>query len=115
MSFYSELITKKQNNSINGNTNDSKNVLDKIMSVSDSEKKDVLVNFILDVVAGIMEYADKSQISVNIPLMGQGFDSLMTITLRNKLASALKVDISIDAIYEYQTISLLGEYLLKLI
>lgn len=73
-------------------------------------RRTLLENYIREQVARVLGLA-AARIDVQKPLRNLGIDSLMTLELRNRLESGLKIPLSATLVFNYPTISVLTNHL----
>jgi 6-methylsalicylic acid synthase len=64
-------------------------------------------------IAGVMKIGDIEEIDARVPLSDFGVDSVMTIALRTKLQSSLKVKVPQTLMWNYPTVAAMTEWFLK--
>lgn len=101
----------KENKKINKNSGS--DLLNKLKNSPESERKDMLINYIQKLSAQILGFNDYSKVSVTIPLMEQGFDSLMSVKLRNEIYNLTEKELPITFLFNYPTIEKASNYILE--
>ncbi len=75
-------------------------------------EKEYILTCIQAIAAEILGYNDREIISVNKPVMEQGFDSLMIVKLRNNLNANFEAVLPITLLFNYPTIDKVTDYIL---
>lgn len=78
-----------------------------------TELKSWLLARIRECVAAVMKLADAEEVDARVPLPDYGVDSIMTIALRQKLQSALKVKVPPTLMWNYPTVGDMVEWFFK--
>ncbi|GCE51339.1 type I polyketide synthase [Thermosporothrix hazakensis] len=91
-------------------TQPSETLQDTLQALHPGERRDYLESFLQQQFAHILRIP-AANIQKDTPLTTLGFDSLMTLELRQKLENALNTSISATVIWNYPVISRLAEYI----
>jgi acyl-CoA synthetase (AMP-forming)/AMP-acid ligase II/3-oxoacyl-(acyl-carrier-protein) synthase/acyl carrier protein len=96
---------------INQQLRNSGSILAKLEVTSEGQKKRLITNYICDQAKAILGYEDNFYIDIKKPFFELGFDSLMAVYFKNKLAESFKVKLYASMVYEYPNIDKLSEYI----
>ncbi len=106
--FFSELIKNRKSD---GEKKKEDSELLLILGKASSEKRaKILSDFVRETAAKVTG-SDKKP-DMNLPLMEQGFDSLMAVELRNRLKDSLERSLPVSLLFNYPTIRDIVNYLL---
>ncbi|MBD3266047.1 hypothetical protein GF373_05205, partial [bacterium] len=84
-------------------------------SATAGKRKELLETYVHDTAFQILGNAEGSALDRERPLIEQGFDSLTTVELRNRLAKELQLSLPVTLIFNYPTISAIRDYLIDVI
>ncbi|MEY9860421.1 acyl transferase domain-containing protein [Catenulispora sp. GAS73] len=85
--------------------------LARLAALDASQRPTAVTEFVRDLVAEVLGHADASSIDDGRGLLDLGFDSLTTLELRNRLASALGLRLPTTLVYDYPTVTALAAHL----
>ncbi len=88
-------------------------ILDELKQCSDGQRKNTLVAFLKQTALDVLGYSETEQISTDQPLVDQGFDSLMSVEMRNRLGKSLNQSLPASLLFDYPTLEKIAEYLLE--
>ncbi len=112
--FFSYLIGRRQSNPEKSSTKeDHSSILDELQVCPASQRKHVLLDFLRQTALEVLGYSDSEQIETNEPLINQGFDSLMSVEMRNKLGKSLNQTLPASLLFDYPTLEKVAGYLLE--
>jgi acyl transferase domain-containing protein/acyl carrier protein len=84
-----------------------------IADVSESEKRSIVLDYLRTLTQDVLGYSDADTIAVDQPLVDQGFDSLMTVDMRNRLSKNLEKTLPASLLFDYPTLEKIAEYLFE--
>lgn len=77
------------------------------------ERKEILIKHMQKVSAQILGFKDYNKVSISIPLMEQGFDSIMSVDLRDEIFKLTQKQFPVTFLFNYPTIEKSAEYILE--
>jgi myxalamid-type polyketide synthase MxaC len=86
---------------------------DSLQSAPESQRMDILVEFISGEVAKILALDGASDVDPKQPLTEMGLDSLMAVELRNALADAVATPLPATLLFDYPMVTAIAEFLMK--
>ena len=108
--LYSGLLS--QRGELNGDTAPVTTSPDGIRQASPSERPALMLLLVRELAAKVMGLSDPSRIEIDRPLQEQGFDSLMSVDLRNMIAKTFSVELPVSLLFDYPTPERIGCFLL---
>ncbi|HEX8171687.1 MAG TPA: type I polyketide synthase [Thermoanaerobaculia bacterium] len=77
------------------------------------ERRQLLTSFLADLAREVLGYGESDVITPDRPLTEQGFDSLMTVDMRNRLGKHLGAPLPASLLFDHPTLERLADYLLR--
>jgi len=77
------------------------------------ERSGLLRLYLQDIVRETLGYGESEPIAADQPLVAQGFDSLMSVDMRNRLGRGLGTVLPASLLFDYPTLDRIGDYLLQ--
>ena len=96
---------------------DNSPTLGQILELPANRRKKSIVEFVIKQAESVLGYGGMQSLNPKKPLNEMGFDSLMSVELRNRLNAGLKLDTSWPAtlVFDHPTAESIAEYLLGII
>ena len=66
-----------------------------------------------DLARQVLGYGESEPVMPDQPLVEQGFDSLMTVDMRNRLAKSLGCTLPASLLFDHPTLDRMADYLLR--
>lgn len=122
---YSEKLSKTQATQFFSNNISTKNskddtssiednlILKQLKEVASSERYQLLLDFNLKLAAKIAGFDNPNQINIDLPVMDQGFDSIMAVAIKNNLAKSLNITLPATLFFNYPTLSSITSHILS--
>ncbi|WP_457659128.1 SDR family NAD(P)-dependent oxidoreductase, partial [Streptomyces griseus] len=86
------------------------NLADRVTGLSEDEQRAVVLDVVRENVAAVLGHTDPGAIDADAQFGALGFDSLMSIELRNKLSAATGTKLSGTVIFDHPTPDALAEF-----
>ncbi|MBF0318967.1 MAG: acyl carrier protein [Nitrospirae bacterium] len=86
-------------------------ILKKIRGASSEEVPSIIVSYIKAAVYKVLGSDESTQVSMEEPLMEQGFDSLMSVEFSNLVSKDLDISLPVGFLFSYPTIRAISNYL----
>jgi NADPH:quinone reductase-like Zn-dependent oxidoreductase/acyl carrier protein len=77
------------------------------------ERRNLLQRFLQSLAREVLGYGESEVIAADRPLGDQGFDSLMTVDMRNRLSKILGATLPASLLFDHPTIERVADYLLR--
>lgn len=84
-----------------------------LLDVMASQRRAHLIELLQRLCRTVLGYSESDTIYADTPLTEQGFDSLMTVDVRNRLMKLTGASLSASLLFDYPTLNRLADYLLK--
>jgi len=109
--LYSGLFS--QSKEIAGDTVPVRSRLDGLGQASAAQRPALMLLMVQELAARVMGQSDPGRIESDRPLQEQGFDSLMSVDLRNLIARTFSVELPVSLLFDYPTPEKVGRFLLN--
>ncbi len=87
-------------------------VIEKLRTEIPGKRRDVLLQFLQSVALDVLGYGESERIAPDEPLVSQGFDSLMSVDMRNRLGKELGQTLPASLLFDYPTLDRIADYVL---
>jgi acyl carrier protein len=91
----------------------SRSIIEDLCQVLPAERRGILRAYLQDLARQTLGHGEGELIAPDQPLMAQGFDSLMSVDLQNRLSKSLGKVLPAKMLFDYPTLDRLADYLLK--
>ncbi len=88
-------------------------IVDELGAALPIEREGLLLAYLKDLARQTLGYGDAEPIGPDQPLVEQGFDSLMSVDMRNRLNKSLGCALPASLLFDYPTLEKIARYLLK--
>jgi malonyl CoA-acyl carrier protein transacylase len=88
-------------------------IVDELGAALPIEREGLLLAYLKDLARQTLGYGDAEPIAPDQPLVEQGFDSLMSVDMRNRLNKSLGCALPASLLFDYPTLEKIARYLLK--
>ncbi|GMV30019.1 MAG: hypothetical protein AMXMBFR59_21440 [Rhodanobacteraceae bacterium] len=89
-----------------------RDILAELAAVLPAQRESVMRSYLQDLARQTLGYGRGETIAPDKPLADQGFDSLMSVEMRNRLNRALGRKLAASLLFDYPTLDRIGRYLL---
>lgn len=86
---------------------------DELRNVMPMERQALLRKRLQDLARQVLGYGESEPVAADQPLVEQGFDSLMTVDMRNRLGKNLGCTLPASLLFDHPTLDRIAAYLLK--
>lgn len=90
-----------------------KDLVEQLGAVLPMEREGLLVAFLQDLAREVLGYSHSEVIAPDQALGDQGFDSLMTVDMRNRLSKILDCSLPASLLFDHPTLEQMADYLLR--
>jgi NADPH:quinone reductase-like Zn-dependent oxidoreductase/acyl carrier protein len=77
------------------------------------ERRGLLQTYLQSLAREVLGYGESEVIAADRPLLDQGFDSLMTVDMRNRLGKNIGASLPASLLFDHPTLERIAEYLLR--
>jgi acyl transferase domain-containing protein/NADPH:quinone reductase-like Zn-dependent oxidoreductase/acyl carrier protein len=91
----------------------SEDVIKRLIETLPSQRPRLMLTLLQKMAKGILGYGDSETLENDRPLSEQGFDSLMSVELRNRMSKAFGKPLPASLLFDYPTTNKLGAYILS--
>jgi aryl carrier-like protein len=77
------------------------------------ERRGLLQTWLQSLAREVLGYGESEVIAADRPLLDQGFDSLMTVDMRNRLGKNIGASLPASLLFDHPTLERIAEYLLR--
>ncbi|MBF8276355.1 MAG: beta-ketoacyl synthase [Candidatus Brocadiaceae bacterium] len=88
-------------------------LIQKLNDAMPERRHHVILSYIQGLAKKVMGYDASQDISVDKPLMEQGFDSLMAVEMRNRLNKEISVNLPVTLLFDYPTLEKIATFILE--
>ncbi len=89
-----------------------RDIVAELRAVLPGERGDVLRDYLQSLARQTLGYGEQDVVSLDQPLVEQGFDSLMSVDMRNRLNKSLGRALPASLLFDYPTLEKIARYLL---
>ncbi|MFC7310836.1 beta-ketoacyl synthase N-terminal-like domain-containing protein, partial [Streptomyces monticola] len=82
----------------------------RLAGLSDSERERAVTDLVTAQIAAVLEYAPGQRVDLRLPFKDLGFDSLMSVELRNQLSTATGLELPSGLLFDHPTPAALAGY-----
>jgi NADPH:quinone reductase-like Zn-dependent oxidoreductase/acyl carrier protein len=86
--------------------------LKQLADALEAQRPKLMLNMLQRMAKGILGYGDSETLESDRPLSDQGFDSLMSVELRNRMSKAFDKPLAASLLFDHPTLDKLGAYML---
>ncbi|MBF0287243.1 MAG: SDR family NAD(P)-dependent oxidoreductase [SAR324 cluster bacterium] len=109
--IYSDIISEIQNSGIDTDSEAQSEIIRSLNEAMFGERPQMLLSFIQDLAGNVI--GESHSLPEDVPLMEQGFDSLMAVDLKNRLNKAMNTNLPSSLLFEYPTLEKITNFLLE--
>ncbi len=110
--LFSELVRKTSfRQSSKPTLNNSSNLKNKLMSVTENERLELLLSSVCAEIATVLALPNSNLIPTDRPLKELGLDSLMAVELRNRLSTLSNLELPASLLFDYPTPKNISQFL----
>ncbi|MBD3267390.1 hypothetical protein GF373_12040 [bacterium] len=88
-------------------------ILNELQECPAAQRKTVLLTFLKQTALDVLGYSESEPIETEEALVNQGFDSLMSVEMRNRLGKSLNQTLPASLLFDYPTLDKIAGYLLE--
>ncbi|MET9610664.1 type I polyketide synthase, partial [Streptomyces sp. NPDC006512] len=85
----------------------------RVAGLAEAERRRVILDSVRGFASGVLGYGPGQLVGVDTPFKGLGFDSLMSVELRNRLNGATGLRLPASLVFDYPTPQRIAEYLTR--
>jgi acyl carrier protein len=90
-----------------------RNIAGELRQALPVERRRLLSSFLQELARTVLGYGESETIAPDRPLVDQGFDSLMTVDMRNRLSNCLDCALPASLLFDHPTIERITDHLLQ--
>lgn len=111
--LFSELIGNDRSGAARTTASRESEIIRQMNATLPERRPEALLSAIRILAEQVMQCEETDGITVDRPLMDQGFDSLMAVEMRNTLSKAVGADLPVSLLFDYPTLEKIRDYIFE--
>ncbi|MEW6234513.1 MAG: SDR family NAD(P)-dependent oxidoreductase [Candidatus Omnitrophota bacterium] len=110
--LFANLIGETAKSAADEAPSDRRDIANELREVLPAQRRGLLAARLQRIAQSVLGYNESERIAPDQPLVNQGFDSLTTVDMRNRLSKEIGASLPASLLYDYPTLDKISRYLL---